>query len=374
MKMKAVKAVRFRYTPTERVRGLMERFREMVNEALRIGYERKPRSRFSLITMAYCELKRYGLHTHYILSACECAFAMLRNRRWKRLPRVRRPFLKLDSQTYVLNYMLLRIPEKPREFILIPLIGGEYQLSFLRNPELKRGSVTITEGNVVISFSAEREEVEPEGAIALDLNERNITTSDGQRYDLSEVFRIGQTYRRIRSSIQRRVHRDRRIAKALLSKYGSAEKERKKQAIHSITKEIVRRAREERSVIVMERLTHIRRSHARGNGEGKRMRGRMNSWCFREIQRQIEYKAAWEGVRVVYVRAANTSRTCSKCRSVNKNLTYERAWTCPTCGARHDRDLNAALNIMSRYLEAAAVRPSDEGPPREAMVLRDAVS
>jgi hypothetical protein len=29
---------------------------------------------------------------------------------------------------------------------------------------------------------------------------------------------------------------------------------------------------------------------------------------------------------------------------------------------------------MSRYLEAAAVRPSDEGPPREAMVLRDAVS
>jgi len=136
----------------------------------------------------------------------------------------------------------------------------------------------------------------------------------------------------------------------------------------------VRRAREERSVIVMERLTHIRRSHARGNGEGKRMRGRMNSWCFREIQRQIEYKAAWEGVRVVYVRAANTSRTCSSCRSVNKNLTCERAWTCPTCGARHDRDLNAALNIMSRYLEAAAVRPWDEGPPREAMVLRDAVS
>jgi hypothetical protein len=98
----------------------------------------------------------------------------------------------------------------------------------------------------------------------------------------------------------------------------------------------------------------------------------MNSWCFREIQRQIEYKAAWEGIRVVYVRAANTSKSCSNW-SINKNLTCGRAWTCPTCDARHDRDLNAALNIMSRYLEAAAVRPSDEGPPREAMVLRDAV-
>jgi hypothetical protein len=45
----------------------------------------------------------------------------------------------------------------------------------------------------------------------------------------------------------------------------------------------------------------------------------------------------------------------------NKTLTYERAWTCPSCGARHDRDLNAALNIMSRYLEAAAVRRGMKG-------------
>jgi len=50
-------------------------------------------------------------------------------------------------------------------------------------------------------------------------------------------------------------------------------------------------------------------------------------------------------------------RTCSSCRSVNKNLTCGRAWTCPACGARHDRGLNAALNMMSRYLEAAAVWP-----------------
>jgi len=87
----------------------------------------------------------------------------------------------------------------------------------------------------------------------------------------------------------------------------------------------------------------------------------MNSWCFMEVQRQIEYKAAWDGIRVVYVRTANTSRTCSSCRSICKNLMCGRAWTCPTCGARHDRDLNAALNIMSRHPEAAAVRSRGEG-------------
>ena len=97
-------------------------------------------------------------------------------------------------------------------------------------------------------------------------------------------------------------------------------------------------------------------------------------WCFREIQRQLEYKAAWEGVRVVYVEASNTSKTCSECGYINRALAYERAWSRPNCGARLDRDVNAARNLRSRYLEAAEVRPSDEWPPCEAMVLRDAIS
>ena len=80
--MLSVKAVTFEYQPIYQVLTLLETFRDMVNEAVRIGFKRKPKSRFMLITEVYqCFKERYGLHTHYILNACECAFAMLKNRK-----------------------------------------------------------------------------------------------------------------------------------------------------------------------------------------------------------------------------------------------------------------------------------------------------
>jgi len=51
----------------------------MRNDAIRIALKEKPRSRFKLIETAYLRLKEYGLHTHYILSACEVAYSVYRN-------------------------------------------------------------------------------------------------------------------------------------------------------------------------------------------------------------------------------------------------------------------------------------------------------
>jgi hypothetical protein len=52
----------------------------MCNDAIRIAIDEKPKSRFALIKKAYPRLKEYGLHTHYILSAREVAFAAYRNK------------------------------------------------------------------------------------------------------------------------------------------------------------------------------------------------------------------------------------------------------------------------------------------------------
>ena len=69
---------------------------------------------------------------------------------------------------------------------------------------------------------------------------------------------------------------------------------------------------------------------------------------FGEIRRQIEYKAKWRGREVFYAdRWAPTSRTCNACGTYQQEFNLSmREWTCPDCGTQHDRDLNAANNIV----------------------------
>ena len=65
----------------------------------------------------------------------------------------------------------------------------------------------------------------------------------------------------------------------------------------------------------------------------------------------IKNAAEREGVPVFEVGAANTSKECHACGKINEALTSELEWTCPKCGAEHDRDENAAVNIGLRALE-----------------------
>jgi len=83
---------------------------------------------------------------------------------------------------------------------------------------------------------------------------------------------------------------------------------------------------------------------------------------FREFQRQVEYKARWEGLPVHYIRPYGSSARCSKCG--HRLLSEEnRMQTCPRCGFHIDRDVNAALNIAAKGMRFVPV-----ASPVEAMV------
>ena len=80
------------------------------------------------------------------------------------------------------------------------------------------------------------------------------------------------------------------------------------------------------------------------------------SWS--EFFRQLEYKAELHGSEVLKVDTFYpSSQTCSECDYQNtetKNLSI-RKWTCPKCGSRHDRDTNAAINILRKAIEQKQV-------------------
>jgi len=63
----------------------------------------------------------------------------------------------------------------------------------------------------------------------------------------------------------------------------------------------------------------------------------------------LTYKAEWNDKKVVKIdRFYPSSQTCSLCGHINKetkNLSV-REWECPSCHSRHDRDVNAAINIL----------------------------
>jgi len=67
----------------------------------------------------------------------------------------------------------------------------------------------------------------------------------------------------------------------------------------------------------------------------------------------LEYKADWYGKNILRIgRFAPSSKTCSICGNINKELTLkDREWTCSNCSTVLDRDINAAINIKSFALK-----------------------
>jgi putative transposase len=96
--------------------------------------------------------------------------------------------------------------------------------------------------------------------------------------------------------------------------------------------------------------------------------------------RQLEYKARWYGRSLIKIdRWYPSSKTCSACGYVLETLTLDvREWVCPACGTLHDRDVNAAKNVLTEGLSAlnacgGCVRPVDskgwQAVPDEAGTL-----
>lgn len=86
----------------------------------------------------------------------------------------------------------------------------------------------------------------------------------------------------------------------------------------------------------------------------------------------LEYKAKWFGKKIVKIdRFYPSSKTCSKCLHVKEQLDLsERSWTCVKCNEQHDRDFNAAKNILQQglailssgaddYRHGAEIRPKE---------------
>jgi putative transposase len=158
--------------------------------------------------------------------------------------------------------------------------------------------------------------------------------------------RLAREQRRL--SRKRKGSASRRKQKRKVARIHERIADQRKDAIHKATTDAVR----ESQAIAVEDLD------VRGMERDRRLAKAVADASMSEMLRQLEYKCSWHGRRFVKVsRWYPSSKTCSCCGHVLEELPLSvRAWTCPACGARHDRDFNAALNIAregARLLDRA---------------------
>ncbi len=229
-------------------------------------------------------------------------------------------------------------------------------------------SVTLTTRTKSIAYSKEVDEIKPTGRIGIDCNLDNITTASSdvriQRFELSRTTEIREVYREVKSHLRRN---DVRVRRRVFGKYGFLQRHRIGWVLHNVSASLVAQAKKGCFGIVMEDIKRIRKLYRKDNGRGKNYRARLNSWSYAELQRQIEYKARWEGIPVIYVTAWGTSTKCATCGSkTTKDPNARRILYCPKCKISFDRDENAARNILAK----GALRFGANGLPdvrKEAM-------
>ncbi|MER5915389.1 RNA-guided endonuclease TnpB family protein [Streptomyces sp. NPDC001982] len=142
--------------------------------------------------------------------------------------------------------------------------------------------------------------------------------------------------------------------------------DRRRDALHKITTRLVR----ETQTIVIEDLA-VRNLLKNGT-----LARAISDAAWSEFRSMLEYKARWYGREVIVVdRFFPSSRLCSTCGSVQDKMPLSvRTWTCG-CGVTHDRDVNAAQNILAAGLAVSAcgagVRPQRSSPGGQSVMKQE---
>jgi putative transposase len=182
-------------------------------------------------------------------------------------------------------------------------------------------------------------------ALGLDFGLKDlVVASDGRRFANPRTFkrylrRLQIRQRRLSRAVKGSKNRDKaRLRVALVHEKIS---NIRNDNLHQISSELTRKNHGV-STLCIEDL------NVSGMVKNRRLSRSISDAGWRELRRQLEYKCKWYGINLrVIGRFEPSSKTCSCCGHINTGLTLaDRNWTC-VCGATHDRDVNAAINIRT---------------------------
>lgn len=233
--------------------------------------------------------------------------------------------------------------------VRMPNIGWISMREKLRfNGKLMRATVSRIADHWYISIAVETDDfshlkpTENQGVVGVDLGCRKLATlSDGTVIQGPKPHKaLLNRLRRLNKSLSQKKlgSRNRYKARMKLAKLHHRIACIRNDNLHKLTSELTRC----HDIIGIEDL------NVRGMTKNKRLSRSILDMGFGEFRRQLEYKSLMRGNHIhVADRFYPSSKTCSICGFKNDQLKMEEYWTCPNCAAKHDRDLNAAINLKN---------------------------
>lgn len=189
------------------------------------------------------------------------------------------------------------------------------------------------------------------GSVGIDLGVKDfVITSDGEIFENKHFFKKQENkIKKLQRQLSRKVKgsNNREKARIKLAKVYERLVNQRENYIHSVVNELLKYY----DTICMEDL------NVKGMLKNHNLAKAIQEVGFFRFKSVLFDKSVNNGKRVVFVdRFYPSSKTCSCCGYIYRRLTLkEREWKCPDCGEIHDRDLNAAMNILTegeRILES----------------------
>lgn len=325
----------------------LETANQACNYASEVAWETKTFRQFNLHKVVYYDIReRFSLSAEMTVRAI--AKVSDAYKRDKNTQRTFRPTGGFPYDNRILSWKL------DKSIVSIWTLDGRLKIPFVCGPrqrellKTQRGEsdLILFKGDFYLLATCDVDEPTPkdiEDVLGVDLGIVNIAVdSDGQRYSGAHLNNLRRRRRKQRKILTKVGTKS---AKRRLKKLSGKERRFATNINHTISRQIVKKAKDTNRAIAMEDLSGIRdRVTVR-----KSQRDNLHSWAFFQLRQFTEYKARLEGVPKLPIDPRNSSRECAVCGYVDKrNRKSQSVFLCIACLHADNADSNASKVLRNR--------------------------